>query len=154
MLSSIVRFSIRFRGIVISLACLLAGYGVYTLYRSTLDVFPEFAPPLAIIQTEASGLSTEQVEVLVTQPIENAVGGTPGLETLRSKSLQGLSMVTMTFASSVDVYRARHGADLFGDPRGRIEVARVASDDLNIDRRGQTKVQNLADNVRRLKIKG
>ncbi len=107
MLSSIVRFSIRFRGIVISLACLLAGYGIYTLYRSTLDVFPEFAPPLAIIQTEAPGLSTEQVEALVTQPIENAMGGTPGLETLRSKSLQGLSMVTMTFASSMDVYRAR-----------------------------------------------
>ncbi len=107
MLSSIVRFSIRFRGIVISLACLLAGYGIYTLYRATLDVFPEFAPPLAIIQTEAPGLSTEQVEALVTQPIENAMGGTPGLETLRSKSLQGLSMVTMTFASSMDVYRAR-----------------------------------------------
>jgi len=107
MLSSIVRFSIRFRGIVISLACLLAGYGIYTLYRATLDVFPEFAPPLAIIQTEAPGLSTEQVEALVTQPIENAMGGTLGLKTMRSKSLQGLSMVSMTFRGGMDVYRAR-----------------------------------------------
>ena len=73
MLTAIVRFAIRLRGVVISLACLLAGYGIYTLYQSHLDVFPEFAPPLAIIQAEAPGLSSEQVEVLVTQPIENAV---------------------------------------------------------------------------------
>lgn len=107
MLTAIVRFAIRLRGVVISLACLLAGYGIYTLYQSHLDVFPEFAPPLAIIQTEAPGLSSEQVEVLVTQPIENALGGAVGLETLRSKSLQGLSMVSMTFRSGMDVYRVR-----------------------------------------------
>ena len=107
MLSAIVRFSIRFRGVVIALACLLAGYGIYTLYQSKLDVFPEFAPAIAIIQTEAPGLSSEQVEALITQPVENAMGGTPGLETLRSKSLQGLSVVTVTFRSNMDVYRAR-----------------------------------------------
>ncbi|MBI3524313.1 MAG: efflux RND transporter permease subunit [Betaproteobacteria bacterium] len=107
MLTAIVRFSIRLRGVVISLACLLAGYGVYTLYQSKLDVFPEFAPPMAIVQTEAPGLSSEQVEVLVTQTIENALGGTLGLKTMRSKSLQGLSMVSITFSDSMDVYRAR-----------------------------------------------
>lgn len=107
MLSAIVGFSIRFRGVVIALACLLAGYGIYTLYQSKLDVFPEFAPAMAIIQTEAPGLSSEQVEVLVTQPVENAMGGAPGLESIRSKSLQGLSVVTVTFRSNVDVYRAR-----------------------------------------------
>lgn len=107
MLTSLVRFSIRFRGVVISLACLLAGYGIYTLYQSKLDVFPEFAPTFAVIQTQAPGLSSEQVEVLVTQPIENALGGTLGLETMKSKSLQGLSLVSMTFGSNVDIYRAR-----------------------------------------------
>ena len=107
MLTAIVRFAIRLRGVVISLACLLAGYGFYTLYQSRLDVFPEFAPPMAIIQTEAPGLSSEQVEVLVTQLIENAMGGTLGLKTMRSKSLQGLSMVSMTFRDGMDVYRAR-----------------------------------------------
>ncbi|MHB8743605.1 MAG: efflux RND transporter permease subunit [Sulfuricaulis sp.] len=107
MLTAIVRFAIRLRGVVISLAGLLAGYGIYTLYQSRLDVFPEFAPPMAIIQTEAPGLSSEQVEVLVTQPIENAMGGTLGLKTMRSKSLQGLSMVSMTFRGNMDVYRAR-----------------------------------------------
>ena len=107
MLSAIVRFSIRFRGVVIALACLLAGYGIYTLYLTKLDVFPEFAPAMAIIQTEAPGLSSEQVEVLITQPIENAMGGTSGLDSIRSKSLQGLSVVTLTFRGNVDVYRAR-----------------------------------------------
>ncbi len=123
MLTAIVRFAIRLRGVVISLACLLAGYGIYTLYQSHLDVFPEFAPPLAIIQTEAPGLSSEQVEVLVTQPIENALGGTVGLETLRSKSLQGLSMVTMTFRSGMDVYRVRQlASERLGAVAGKLPL--------------------------------
>jgi CzcA family heavy metal efflux pump len=107
MLTPIIRFSIRFRGVVIGLACLLAGYGIYILTQSKLDVFPEFAPAITVIQTEAPGLSSEQVETLVTLPIENALGGTLGLETIKSKSLQGLSLVTMTFASGADIYRAR-----------------------------------------------
>ena len=107
MLKSLVRFSIRFRGIVIALAVLLAGYGIYTLTVARLDVFPEFAPPLAIVQTAAPGLSAEQVEVLVTQPIENALGGTLGVASMKSKSLPGLSMVTLTFTDTTDVERAR-----------------------------------------------
>ncbi len=107
MLTAIVRFSVRFRGIVIALACLLLGFGIYTLYQSRLDVFPEFAPPLVVIQTEAPGLSPEQVEALVTQQIENALGGTIGVESMRSQSIQGLSVVTMTFRSGTDIYRAR-----------------------------------------------
>ena len=123
MLTAIVRFAIRLRGVVISLACLLAGYGIYTLYQSKLDVFPEFAPPLAIIQTEAPGLSSEQVEVLVTQPIENALGGTVGLETMRSKSLQGLSVVSMTFRTNMDVYRARQlASERLGAVAGKLPL--------------------------------
>ncbi len=121
MLTAIVRFAIRWRGVVISLACLLAGYGIFTLYQSQLDVFPEFAPPQAIIQTEAPGLSSEQVETLVTQPIENALGGTVGLNTLRSKSLQGLSMVTLTFRDGIDIYRARQlAAEQLGTVAGNL----------------------------------
>ncbi len=62
MLTAIVRFSLRFRGVVIALACMLVGYGLYTLASAKYDVFPEFAPPLVVIQTEASGLSPEQVD--------------------------------------------------------------------------------------------
>lgn len=111
MLSSLVRFSIRFSGVVIALACLLLGYGLYTLGVARLDVFPEFAPPLAVVQTEAAGLSAEQVEVLVTQPIENALGGTLGVETMKSKSLQGLSLITVTFTDATDVQQARQLAN-------------------------------------------
>jgi CzcA family heavy metal efflux pump len=107
MLNAIVRFSIRFRGIAISLACALLGYGIFSLSHMPYDVFPEFAPPQVSIQTEAPGLSPEQVEVLVTQPIENAINGVAGIETLRSRSIQGLSAVTVVFRSGTDVYRDR-----------------------------------------------
>ncbi|MHB1677196.1 MAG: efflux RND transporter permease subunit [Sulfuriferula sp.] len=107
MLTNIVRFSVRFRGIVIALACLLLGYGIYTVFQSRLDVFPEFTPPLIVIQTEAPGLSPEQVEVLVTLQIENALGGTLGMESMRSSSIQGLSMINLVFSKNTDIYRAR-----------------------------------------------
>jgi CzcA family heavy metal efflux pump len=105
--AAIIGFSIRFRGIVIALACILVIYGVYALGRAKLDVFPEFAPPQVSIQTEAVGLTPEQVEILVTRPIENAVNGVPGVQTLRSSSIQGVSVVTVFFASSSDIYRDR-----------------------------------------------
>src|SRR5712692_6965804 len=107
MLNAIVRFSIRFRGIVISLACALLFYGIFSLSHVPYDVFPEFAPPEVSIQTEAPGLSPEQVEVLVTQPIENAINGVSGIESLRSRSIQGLSVITVVFRSGTDVYRDR-----------------------------------------------
>src|SRR6202022_4005894 len=107
MLSALCRFSIRFRGIAISLACALLGYGVFSLSHVPYDVFPEFAPPQVSIQTEAPGLSPEEVEVLVTQPIENAINGIPGIETLRSRSIQGLSAITVVYLSGTDVYRDR-----------------------------------------------
>jgi len=107
MLNAVVRFSIRFRGIAISLACALLVYGIFSLSHVPYDVFPEFAPPEVSIQTEAPGLSPEQVEVLVTQPIENAINGVSGIETLRSRSIQGLSVITVVFRSGTDIYRDR-----------------------------------------------
>lgn len=107
MLNGIVGFAIRFRGVVIALAFALLGYGVFSLFGASYDAFPNFAPPEASVQTEAPGLSPEQVEVLVTQPIENAINGVPGIATLRSRSIQGLSDITVTFDPSTDVYRDR-----------------------------------------------
>lgn len=106
-LNSIVRFSLRFRGVVIALSVVFMVYALYRLTQAKYDVFPEFAPPQAVIQTEAAGLSPEQVEVLVTQPIENAVNGMSGIEALRSSSIQGLSVVTVVFQSATDIYLAR-----------------------------------------------
>jgi len=107
MLNQIIRFSLRFRGVVVALACVLVGYGLYVAAHAKLDVFPEFAPPMITIQTEAPGLSPEQVEQLVTRPIENGINGVPKLATLRSESIQGLSVITAVFHEDADIYRAR-----------------------------------------------
>jgi len=105
--AAIIGFAVRFRGIVVALAILLLGYGAISVTRAKYDVFPEFAPPQVGIQTEAPGLTAEQVEVLVTQPIENAINGVPGVKQLRSSSIQGLSVITVIFGASSDIYRDR-----------------------------------------------
>jgi CzcA family heavy metal efflux pump len=107
MLQALVSFSIRFRGVIVALACLLLGYGIYITGHSKYDVYPEFAPPRVVIQTEAPGLSPEEVEQLVTVPVENAVNGVPGLDTLRSQSTLGLSVVAINFQDRMDIYRSR-----------------------------------------------
>jgi CzcA family heavy metal efflux pump len=105
--AALLRFSLRFRGVVIALACILLGYGGYVLLQAKYDIFPEFAPPQVTIQTEAPGLAPEQVEILVTQPLENALNGAPGLRALRSSSIQGVSVVTAVFGAASDIYRDR-----------------------------------------------
>ena len=107
MLRSIVAFSIRFRAVVIALACLALGYGIYAAFNAKVAVLPEFAPPQVVIQTEAPGLNSEQVEALVTQRLENALAGLSGLDYIRSKSIQGLSVVTMGFRSDENIFLAR-----------------------------------------------
>ena len=107
MLSAIVRFSLRFRGAVLSLALAMLSFGLFTLSHAKYDVFPEFAPPVVTIQTEAPGLSPEQVELLVTQPIENAINGVTGIDSLRSNSIQGLSITNVIFRSGSDIYLNR-----------------------------------------------
>jgi CzcA family heavy metal efflux pump len=107
MLSAIVRSSLRFRGVVVALALAVLGYGLYSLSQAKYDVFPDFAPPFVTIQTEAAGLSPEQVELLVTRPVENAVNGVAGIDTLRSQSIQGLSVITVVFQQATDIYRDR-----------------------------------------------
>jgi CzcA family heavy metal efflux pump len=107
MMSAIVRFSIRFYGVIIGLAILIVLYGIYSLTRSNLDVFPEFAPTQIIIQTESPGLSAELVETLVTQPIEKSISGTVGVINLRSQSIPGLSIVTVIFDEKTEIYRNR-----------------------------------------------
>lgn len=72
-----------------------------------LDVFPAFAPPQVEIQTEAPGLAPEEVESLVTRPIESAINGTPGVETVRSSSAVGISVVKVIFGWDTEIYRAR-----------------------------------------------
>ncbi len=107
MLVTLVRVSIRFYGIVIALAILILIYGSYRFATAGLDIFPEFSPKQVIIQTEATGLSSEQVEVLVTQQIEMTISGLIGMKSVRSESIQGLSIIIATFVENSEVYRNR-----------------------------------------------
>lgn len=110
MMSALVRFSVRFHGVIIGLASLVVVYGMYSLTRANLDVFPEFSPTQVVIQTESPGLTAELVESLVTQPIENAVSGSVGIDSMRSQSIPGLSVVTVVFKEGSDIYRNRQVA--------------------------------------------
>ena len=105
--ASLVGFAVRRPWIVCAMALALMVYGILGLGEATYDVFPEFAPPTVTVQTEAPGLNPEQVEVLVTQTVEVALNGVPGLATMRSNSIQGLSVITVTFGPGSDVYRVR-----------------------------------------------
>jgi len=107
MIAGLVRFSIRYAGVVVVAAATIVAYGIYTLSRANLDVFPEFSPSQVVLQIEAPGLSAEVVEALVTQPIENALAGVPRLDGIRSQSIPGLSVVTVIFEDGTDTYRNR-----------------------------------------------
>jgi CzcA family heavy metal efflux pump len=121
MLTALVRNAIRHRGVVIGLALALVVYGAGVIGGARLDVFPEFAPPQVSIQTEAPGLSPEQVEVLVTKPIEDAINGVEGIAAVRSQSIQGLSVITAVLAEHEDIYRARQSlAERLGEAAGRL----------------------------------
>ncbi len=107
MLQALVTFSLRYRGVVVILAGILLAYGFYVAKNAKLDVFPNFVQPQAVIQTEAPGLSPEQVELLITRPVETMVNGLGDMESLRSESIQGLSIITAVFKEGTDVFRAR-----------------------------------------------
>ena len=107
MLVKLIRFSIRHPTVVLVLALMLLAYGIYSTRIAKLDVFPEFAPPQVVIQTEAPGFSAELVESLVTRHIESAMFGTVGVAHMRSQSIPGLSIVTVVFGDDSDLYRNR-----------------------------------------------
>lgn len=123
MLNAIVTFSLRFKGVVTALFCLLLGYGLYVADHAKLDVFPNFVQPQVVIQTESPGLSPEQVEQLVTRPVETAVNGLGDQESIRSESIQGLSIITVVFKEGTDVFLARQMlAEKLGELGGRLPL--------------------------------
>ena len=107
MLRRLVENSLRLRGVVITLASGLIVYGLFVTSRAKLDVFPEFVQPQATVQTEAPGLAPEQVEALITRPVESALNGAGNLDSIRSESIQGLSVITAVFKEGTDIYLAR-----------------------------------------------
>ncbi len=107
MMRSLIKTCLEQRFVVLCLALVLIVLGASRLPRIPIDVFPEFAPPRVEVQTEAPGLSSQEVETLVTDPIERSLEGVPFVQALRSKSVSGLSSVVLLFDQGVDVLQVR-----------------------------------------------
>ena len=103
----IVASSLRFRFLVVALAGALVFFGTQSLENQKLDVFPEFAPPQVQIQTEGLGLSSSEMEELITVPLENGLSGVPNVQVVRSESVPQLSAITLLFKKGTNLIQAR-----------------------------------------------
>jgi heavy-metal exporter, HME family len=99
--------SLKNRLLVLFGALLLTVYGAFTLTQTPVDVFPDLNKPTVTVITEAGGMASEEVEQLITFPLETALNGLPGVEVIRSVSSAGLSFIYITFDWNVEIYRAR-----------------------------------------------
>lgn len=107
MLRRLITWSLEYPFVALLLAVCLMAAGAWSVHTSPWDVFPEFAPPQIVIQTEAPGLSAEEVERMVTVPVESAVNGVGDLDVLRSSSVPGLSVITAVFHEGTPILAAR-----------------------------------------------
>jgi CzcA family heavy metal efflux pump len=107
MVSRLVDAALRHRPVVLILAAVLMAVGLWAARDAPLDVFPEFAPPIVEVQTEAPGFAAEDVEALVTAPLELALAGTADIAKIRSESALGLSTVTAIFPYGTEPFHAR-----------------------------------------------
>lgn len=107
MLNALIRLSLRYRFLVVVVSLILLIYGSYLVTTMPIDVFPDLDRPRVIILTECPGLSTEEVETLVTQPIEIALLGASGVEAVRSQSTAGLNVIYIEFGWETEIREAR-----------------------------------------------
>lgn len=107
MITKIIKWSLENKLIVVLLGAMLFVFGSFSIFKTPVDVLPEFAPPQVVIQTNAPGFASEEVESLITTPLENILNGTSHVQTVRSSSIEGLSFITVVFDWGTDVYTAR-----------------------------------------------
>ncbi|MDI9819579.1 MULTISPECIES: efflux RND transporter permease subunit [unclassified Legionella] len=107
MFNRIIAWSLTNRPLVLALTLGLCILGGYALKNMPIDVFPEFAPPQVVLQTEAPGMAPQDVEALITYPLESAINGTPGVDSVRSRTSAGLSTIVIIFNDNTDIYLAR-----------------------------------------------
>ena len=107
MLNAVIRLSLRHRTLVLAAALVVLVYGGYLTTEIPIDVFPDLDRPRVVILTECPGLSPEEVETLVTQPIETALLGASGVEAVRSQSSQGMDVIYVEFSWRTEIRYAR-----------------------------------------------
>src|SRR5881397_3908738 len=107
MLNAVIRFSLRYRMLVVFLSLAALLYGGYVTTHLPIDVFPDLDRPRVVILTEAPNLAPEDIETLITFPIESAVLGATGVQAVRSQSTIGQSIVYVEFDWDVNIFTAR-----------------------------------------------